>query len=185
MAEINLLQNKVRDTTQVSSRRTVIVVWISSVLFVVLASAWGAMFYLTKKNTERHAELTAKNLEIQQQISSERSGVQNAQAYQAQLINIRQILDRHIMVSPVLIEMESYTYKSALYRNVSVFRETGRIHIEGMVGNYEDLGRLLLGLSTSDNFSNVTLLSVSASTGEDKSTGYVFSIDMDVNQSIF
>ncbi len=57
------------------------------------------------------------------------------------------------------------------------------MHLEGRVATYNDLGKLIMGLSTSDKFKNIRLLSVSPASG--KTSAYQFSIDMEVNSAIF
>ena len=48
MPEINLLQNQLKDTTMVSSKRTMIAVWIMAFLLFAMAAA-GLWMYLQAK----------------------------------------------------------------------------------------------------------------------------------------
>ena len=62
-------------------------------------------------------------------------------------------------------------------------RATGRRYLEGKVLTYNDLGKLLLGLSTSTKFKDVQLLSVVPSIGV--VNAYQFSLNLNVNPEIF
>jgi Tfp pilus assembly protein PilN len=181
--DINLLQNQLKDTTYVSVQRTKIVVWIGLVLLILLIGACVGLYLLKGQIDEKTSGLTESNSKLQLEVSSEQKGIGEAQAYQAQLSNISLLLKQHVFVSPLVDELAKYTYERAAYTSIDVTQGTGKIHIEGLVENYDGLGKLLLGLSTSPNFSNVKLLSILPSSAE--KTGYLFSIDLYASSKMF
>lgn len=183
MADINLLQNQLIDTTYVSYRRTLIVFWVTIfILFFVVAGCVG-YYFMTQTTNDKIGAIAHENTNLQNEINKQELGLKDAQAYQAQLSNIELLLKNHIYFSPLLAELEKYTYLRAQFHSVDVLQQTGRIHLEGSVESYNALGKLLLGLSTSPNFVNVKLLAVLPSA--EKNSGYTFSIDMIGKPNLF
>ena len=64
MADINLLQNKLKDTTQTSSRRTSIFATISGLILLLLVGACVGLYFLTKDVKQKTESLMATNIDL-------------------------------------------------------------------------------------------------------------------------
>ncbi len=179
MADINLLENQLKDTTIVASRRSMLVIWVLTLVLVLLVVGGGAFYLFTRTLTTETTELTADNERLQKEIQRSSEDISKAKILQAKLANADLLLKNHIYISPVLDEIEEFTYKLSRYANVTV-KETGKIHLEGSVSSYSDLGKLLLGLSTSKYFESVQLLAVVTA-----DNGYGFSVDMKASNELY
>ena|SRR3989344_5914998 len=182
MQEINLLQSKIRDTSFSWQKQSRIIIALLSVVLIALVGL-GAVFFLLNRSTEQ--KLTdAKNqgIEIQKNISSRNAEVKNASSFQAQLANLKTLVGAHTYLSPLLVELGKSTYIKSQYVILDATND-GKIHLEGRTASYDDLGKLVLGLSTSSQFKNIQLKSVVPSSG--KTNAYQFSLDMEVNPEIF
>src|SRR6185436_7179349 len=136
MADINLLQNQVKDTTLISSRRTKLVVWLSLLLLIILAGGCAGLYYLRTQVDAQTADLTNTNNQLQSQLDTQKPNLGSAQAYQAQLDNIKLLLQNHIAFTPLLSELSKYTYQKAYYTIFDVDQSTGGVHVEGVVDSY-------------------------------------------------
>lgn len=126
------------------------------------------------------AAVNSENLTLKEQIDLEDTKLKEAKVYQAQLSNIKLLLKNHIALTPLFEELSNYTYLKARFSSVDIAQDLARIHLEGAVDSYDGLGKLLLGLSTSKNFSNVKLITVQQGENE-----YTFSIDLSVAPNLF
>lgn len=182
MAEINLLQNRLKDTTDAGGRQSKAVLAIFAVILAVIVGATVMLFLLNNSLESQIAAAAATNLDLKSKIAVEQKGLGDAKAFQAQLANLRVLLNNHTFISPLLDELSRVTYVKSQYMSFDV-AEGGKIHIEGLVNTYVDLGKMLLGLSSSPHFKNVKLLSVVPSNGE--ISGFIFSVDLNVIPDIF
>jgi uncharacterized protein (UPF0333 family) len=182
MAEINLLQNKIKDTSfawQNQTRYVLVFLWL--VLITLLAVA--GIFYLLKSNVDNQLEtVNAQNQILQQSLNEKEKSLGDAISFQAQLANLKTLVDRHTYLSPLLNELTAKTFVLSQYQIFNL-EDGGRVHLEGSVDTYQNLGKLLLGLTTSDQFSDVRLIGVSPSAGE--KNNHQFSIELIVNPEIF
>lgn len=183
MADINLLQNKLKDTTQTSSRRTSIFATISGLILLLLVGACVGLYFLTKDVKQKTESLMATNIDLKRQLNNQKQGLADAKAFQAQLSNIKLLLEHHISLSAVFDELGKFTYQRAQYVTLDVGEDSSRAHLEGRVTTYNDLGKLLLGLSLSPKFKDVRLLTISPS--RDNLQGYAFVIDMNIVPDLF
>lgn len=181
MADINLLQNQLKDTTLTASRRSMTAIWILTFVLVVLVLGGGALYLLTRNLTTESSQLTTDNTRLQKEIQNSSEDIDKAKVLQAKLSNASLLLKNHIHISPLLDEIEEFTYRASKYVNISI-DEVGLIHLEGTVSSYSDLGKLLLGLSTSEYFESVRLLSVA---GGSEANTYHFSINMKATAELY
>ncbi len=178
MADINLLQNKLKDSTVIASRRNSVFIWIAVLILLVLGGLGAWLYMLTDQVTTKNTELAVKNSQITKQISSASEDLGEAKIFQAKLENIDLLLDKHTYMSPLLDEIEKVTYVNSQYVNADIsFLNENEIHLEGNANTYTDLGKLVLGLSTSKYFTNVKLLAVVPTTIGAKN-GFHYSIDL-------
>lgn len=166
-----------------SDRRTSIFTLVASLVLVVLLGACGLLYWLAHSTSVKSKELASQNIALQQQINTQQADLGDAKAYQAQLANIGLLLKSHSYFTPAIKELNNFTFQKSQYLTLDIGQDSEKIHVEGRVDNYTDLGKLLLGFSTSPNFKNVKLLSVVPSQGA--RTAYIFSVDMDVLPDLF
>jgi Tfp pilus assembly protein PilN len=182
MAEINLLQNRLKDTTNTGTRNGKIILVVLSVILIVLVGATAIIFFLNNSLQTQIAAASTTNQDLHKKLTDQQNTLGSAQTFQAQLANLRVLIRNHTYLSPLLDELSKVTYAKSQYVSFDV-TDAGKIHVEGLVSTYTDLGKLLLGLSSSTQFKNVKLLSIVPSTGN--TNGYLFSIDMSVAPDIF
>jgi hypothetical protein len=105
-----------------------------------------------------------------------------AKSFQAQAMNIQNLMDGHVRWDLLIDEISQTTYKFSKTFRINM-ETTGKIHIEGITNSYTDLGKLLLAFETSDDYTAVDLLSSTQSTT--LTSGIIYSIDIFVDQNIF
>ena len=182
MEEINLLQNKIKDTSFAWQKQSRIITGILSAVLIIFASLGAVFFMLARSNNEKLAQAQTRGQEIQKDISKKDPEVNVATSFQAQLANLKTLVNAHTYLTPLLTELGKSTYIKSQYVSLDV-KDDGKIHLEGRTASYDDLGKLVLGLTTSQEFKNVRLMSVVPSTGT--TNAYQFSIDMEANKEIF
>jgi Tfp pilus assembly protein PilN len=182
MPEINLLQTRIHDNTFAWQRQSRLLLTILAVILVLLIGAGIGLILLTHKVNSDLTTQTADNHQIQTQLNQQQQTIGNAKTFQAQLANIKTLLNNHVYLSPVFNELSKMTYVKAQYVTIDV-SDNGRIHLEGRVDSYASLGKLILGLNTSKKFSDLKLLSVQPTSGQ--IFGYVFAIDLTAAQDLF
>lgn len=182
MPEINLLQNRVKDTTYAWQNQFKLGVIILSLILIILAGGGAGLLILTKQTKAQADEVTRNNAQLQSNLTNQQKDLGAAKQFQAQLSNIRTLLDQHVYMTVLLDEIEKVTYVKAQFVTIDA-SNIGKVHLEGQVSDYTSLAKLILGLNSSDKFSNVKLLSISPSSGSVNS--FIFSIDMDVASSVF
>ncbi len=183
MEEINLLQNRIKDTTFAWEKQGRVVL---GFLWLILIAILGVSALLYVYNGKIQTDLDSANQKVetlQKQLNQKQASLGDAKTFQAQLANIRTLLGSHIYISPVLDEISSSAFNKSQFSTIDLNQQTGKVHLEGMVGSYIDLGKLLLSLTTSDKFNSVKLLSVLPSNGQ--ASGYHFSIDLLVAPELF
>ncbi|OGE74065.1 MAG: hypothetical protein A3I07_01290 [Candidatus Doudnabacteria bacterium RIFCSPLOWO2_02_FULL_42_9] len=188
MTDINLLQSQIKDTTVASTQRTSMFVTLVVIIFIALVAGNVLLYLLTKTTEKQTAEVLEENNELQISINKVSKELDAAKSLQAKLANASMLLEKHTLTTPLLEELEKYTFIKSRYFAADFNKDNNKIHLEGNVPTYTDLGKLILGLSTSENFQNVKLLSVSdgsakAAAGSGKV--YSFSIDMNVIPKIY
>ena len=182
MAEINLLQNRLKDTTNAWEKQGRLIIGILSAILILLIAAGLVLFFFNKNLQTQSASLTSENQDLQNKLTGEQSNLGDAKVFQAQLVNLHTLINSHTFMSPFFDELSKVTYIKAQYDTIDI-NESGKVHVEGKVPSYSDLGKLLLGLSTSTQFKNVQLLSVLPSAGANNA--YEFSVDFTVPSYIF
>ena len=182
MAEINLLQNRVKDTTNTLEKQRKIILSILSLILAIILSITGILFVLNNSIQRKIDAVTADNNNLQQQFTKQQKNLTDAKTFQAQLANLSVLLNNHAYLSPFLDELTKATYQKTRYVSVDI-SEGHKIHLEGSVNSYADLGKMLLGLATSAKFSNIKLLSTIPAAG--KTSGFLFSVDMNASPDIF
>lgn len=182
MEEINLLQNRVRDHSQLWQRQSKLIVGSLSVILALLLGVAG-LFYLLGSSVQKNIEaLNSETAKINDTMDAKKKTLGDATTFQAELANLKALYAQHTILSPLLDELGKATYQKVQFETLDVVGSS-KIHIEGRVANYNDLGKMLLGFSTSPSFSDVKLSSVIPDTGQ--VVGYVFAIDMKANPNIF
>lgn len=181
MQEINLLKSQLKDTTHLWQTRARIMTMALTFLLILELGGSGILYVLSKSTQSKITAGLADNQQTQNRINEQESQLTPAKAFQAQTQNLGNLLGLHIYWSNFFEELSARTFNKASFQNISA-DQSGSIHLEGLVKNYSELGKLLLGLSTSSQFEEVKLLSSSPSTGE--ISGLSFSIDLKVKKAL-
>jgi len=151
-------------------------------ILTLLTLGGGGLMFLTGRINQQVAAAVKDNARIQDTLNKQQKNIGDAQIFQAQVANIKTLLNNHVYLTPLFNEISKMTYVKAQYLNIDA-SDTGKIHLEGQVDDYSGLAKLILGLSTSKQFQDVKLLSVAPATGE--SHGYIFSIDLTAKSELF
>lgn len=182
MPEINLLRNQLKDTTVSRQRYYKIILTAVAVILMVELGLVMILAIINNQLQRRTASFNTENVKLQTNLDSKKNQVADAISFQAQLKNLRQVVDNHVYFSPFFDELSKHTFNKAQYIALSA-DTTGKIHLEGTVGSYTDLGKLLLGLNSSDKFTSVKLLSTTPSGGQ--LSGFLFALDLTVKKDLF
>ncbi len=182
MQEINLLQNKLKDTTNHWENNNRAVIVILGVLIIAELVAGAMFFMLTKSTQNEDLAMQAENADIENRLAEKEEDVAQAKGFQAQSKNINLLLQNHVVWNSLMDSMAAATFQASRYLNLSS-DTTGRLQIEGRTPTYSDLGRMLLSLETNPNLESVRLISTAPSEGE--SAGVIFSVEAIANPSIF
>lgn len=182
MQEINLLDNKLKDNSQVWQKRNQLLSTIFILVLILELGLMAAFFLLSKGLDNKIQDVITSNNNIQADINRSQENLSSAKGFQAQLKNVRTILDSHVYWSGFFEEVSNFTLKNLSYANFQG-EINGKIHLEGVTESYTQLGKLILGLNSSDKFDEIKLLSVNPATGE--TSGYVFSIDLTASKELF
>jgi Tfp pilus assembly protein PilN len=175
MQEINLLQTKIKDRNASWEKRSRLFTTVFSLVLILELVLTGGVYMLTNSKQSAVAAIEEESQKIQKRIDERQADLSSAKSFQAQLKNLRGIVDNHVYWSGFFDELGKRTYVKTQYMSLKAETD-GKIHVEGLVSNYTDLGKLILGLNTSNKFSNVKLLSVQPSSQE--ASGYMFSLDL-------
>jgi hypothetical protein len=182
MQEINLLQNKLKDTTshwEKNNRAIVVILGLVLVAELVV----GGMFYLLTKNAVDAKESTdADNARLLTELNSMADELAKAKGFQAQAKNIDTLLRNHVIWSNIINSTSASTYKASRFFSMNS-DTSGKMHIEGIVPSYTDLGKLILAFETNNDLKKVDLLSTTKSTTEQ--TGILFAIQLMADQGVF
>jgi|SRR3989344_2256755 len=182
MPEINLLQNRIKDTTFSSQRQSRSVLAILTVILILLAVIGAGLLFLSQSLGKKASALSSQNTALQVQLDQEQNQITNAKTLQAQFTNVRTLVNNHTYLTPLLVEIEEMTYTRTQYVTLDV-TNNGNVHLEGKVPDYTSLAKLILGLSSSSNFKNVRLLSVTPSAGA--INAFVFAVDLTAATELF
>lgn len=182
MQEINLLQNKVKDRTLQFERSNRMVIVLFSLIVLLEFAGIGGLYLLTRSANAKTADIKVQNTQIQNAMNEDQKTLTTAQGVQAQLKNVQALLKNHIYWSEFLNQVSAITPTNVRFNGISSSAD-GKLHIDAVAASYQDIGRLLLSLDTSDKFQDVKLHSISPSSGTE--FGYSFSIDLNVTPDIF
>jgi len=182
MQEINLLQNKLKEKTFAWDKESYLVVWVLGFILAVLVLGGGGLMFLSKQTADKTVALMSTNQDIQNKLNDSQDKIKGAAVYQAQLENLKTLVTNHTYLSPLLDELEKMAYVKSQYVTVDII-QPGKIHLEGKVASYTDLGKMLLGLNQSKQFKNIKLLSVVPFEGAEQA--YLLAVDLTVDPGIF
>lgn len=180
--EINLLENRIHDTSQVWQKQSKLIVTALAVILILLLGLGAILFFFRQSIIKQTDQIVTDNKSIQDEMSSKSANLTDATVLQAQFANLQTLINGHVYFSPLLSELSKVTYQRAQFLSLDM-TPAGLVHIEGRIDNYNSLGKLLLGLSTSSKFSNVKLLSATPSTGAN--SGYFFSLNLNASTYLF
>jgi len=181
MQEINLLQTKIKDRNLAWEKRNRLINTLAILVIVLEVLLTGGLYYMKNAVQKNISQIEAENTAARSRISDRQKDLAPAISFQAQLKNLRTLVDNHVYWSGLLDELTKSTYNRTQYRTLQA-QTSGLIHIEGVVPSYSDLSKFILGLYTSDKFTSIKLLSVQPS--DQAQGGYLFSLDMQANPNL-
>jgi hypothetical protein len=183
MQEINLLQNRVKDKTLSWERRNRLIITLFTLILILEILAGAGLFFLTLSTNNEITTTQEKNQELQNAINSDQKELSLAKGLQAQLKNVKTLLNNHIHWSSFLSTMYSETTNKIKYTSISASYSDGKTHLEGIAPSYSDIGKLILSFSTSNNFKDIKLNSLAPSSGD--TFGYSFVLEMKSQPELF
>lgn len=181
MQDINLLQSKLKDKSETWDRRNNVIIVVFVIITLVVLAAGGFLYFLNQNAKKKTADLKTQNTSIQTKLDSSQGDLAEARGFQAQVQNIELLLNNHIYWTPVFDEIQKTVLKEAYYANMQATTD-GKMHLEGITGSFEQVGKLILSLSTSPNLKNVKLLAIQQNSGQQ--SGFRFGIDLEANTQL-
>ena len=149
---------------------------------IIFEVAIGAVLFIFKQSTDQKKDaIVEHNTQTQTKLSTQQNELTPAKALQAQLKNLSRLVDSHLYWTNFFDELSQTTLKTVQYTQLQADL-AGTVYVEGLAANYADLGKLLLGLSTSKNFTDVRLLSSSPNSGE--ISGLSFALNFKINPQL-
>jgi Tfp pilus assembly protein PilN len=183
MQEINLLQNKVKDKTLSWERRNRVIVTLFTLILILEILVGVGLYVLTQTTKGQIKDVQAKNQTIQNALDSNQKDLAAAKGLQAELKNLKVLLNNHVYWSQFFNKLAALTPKKTAFSTVSASSTDGKVRLNGIAPSYIDIGKLILSLSTSDSFSSAKLTTVAPTTG--KTFGYDFVVEVKASPKLF
>jgi Tfp pilus assembly protein PilN len=183
MKEINLLKSETRRKSfsgKFLSEQ--LAIWTLAGILLLSLAAYGFFQFLKSQRETELGAVRAAIAEVENKMQSPPPELANAVRSQSALKYLEELLNRHTYWTHLWDELGNHTSKSAQYFNIAATADKSDFIIEGRVSNFEELGKLMLGLQNSANFINVQLVSSGPSKGKEK--GIEFSIDVKYNPEL-
>lgn len=160
MGEINLLQPEKKPRFRAPSVRVAGngALWFCAILIILELGIYGGLFYWRQSVRTQVDGLQREITEIDKQIAASKDNLKLAVRDQGALSNFSDLLQKHLYWSQVLQELGKVALKTATFLSVEASSDTDKFVITGKVASYAELGKVLLGLETSENFSKVELV---------------------------
>lgn len=184
MAEINLLQQERKsripaNPVQVSGS---IVLWILVGVIAVEMGAYGGLYYWKQRIDTATTNLEVSMVQMDKKLKDSQTDVNQAVKSQFILNTFGTLLGSHTVWTMLWDEISKTTLKSARYVGLQATAERNKMVISGEVANYTEVGKVMLALRGSSNFSSIELVSSVPSTGQE--VGIRFEISVVFNPAI-
>jgi len=179
MADINLLKSEKKRGAGLEiqfSGSGKPLIWALAAVLVLILITFGIFYYLRSQVETELSGVKAAVAGAEQKMQLPPPELENAVKAQSALNALSGLLDKHLHWTNLWDELGKSTLKTARYLSISATTEKSDFVIEGRVENYEQLGKLMLGLQESKSFTDVQL--VSSGPGKGEATGVEFSIDV-------
>lgn len=178
MREINLLQPEKQKKfsnlpTVVENGRIVLAL---TILLVAELAVFGGFLFLNFRLSKEIADTSAGIAEIDAKLTNPDPQLAEAIKAQAALRAVGALLDGHRHWTNVWKELSRVTYKNSQYISLNATLETNKFSVNGRSPSYTDLGKLILGLQTSPEFTDIKLLE--SGPISERETGIKFSISV-------
>lgn len=178
MTEINLLQPERRSRSAERSP-TISGTWtvfILAGLIVIELAVWITFTVLDSKVSSQVQQKVADIANIDRKLQSPDPDLFNAIKAQAALDSVGTLLNEHRYWTKVWQELARTTLKNAMYFTLNATAETNKFTVVGNVATYQDLGKLMLGLQSSDSFAEVALINSGPSKGTEPGIEFGISV---------
>lgn len=168
MPEINLLQGEKRSSYQAPSVELSGkgVLWFMIAVVVLEALAYGGLFFWRKLITDDTSGMQSKIFELDSQLKARRAETEQAVSTQSALVTFGTLLDKHLYWTELWKELGKTAFQKVRYLNLQAAAETNKFTLRGQVGNYTEVGKVMLGLQTSPNFSRIDFVSSTPAEGD-------------------
>src|SRR3989344_5785276 len=127
MQEINLLDSRLKDTTHICEKRTRLFITLVTLVVFLESGLYGVFLLLTNNIDQQINTLTVENNNIQADINRNQEDLIGARAFQAQLQNVRAILDSHIYWTGFFDELSDFTFNAVTFNSLQS-GENRKIH---------------------------------------------------------
>ena len=151
-------------------------IWFLSGLLVLELAAWGGILVYRKSVDSKNNDAQIQVDLLEEKISGKKAALTPAVQAQAALSSFKDLLEKHIHWSKVWNELGRVTLKTVTFTGISATTAENTFLVDGEVPDFTTLGKVLLGLETSENFEAVTLISTQPSEGEIVAVMFTISI---------
>lgn len=184
MSEINLLKSDSGSGTGFSAGggKSRLWLYILAGIFIFQILSYGVLFVFERSLKKQQQTLNQGVAQIDFEIGKIDTERLEAVSYQKRLSNFKTLLDRHIFWTVVLEELSQYTYKPVIYDSLQSDLQDRKLLVSGVAPSYTDLGKLMLGLKTSSNIEEVTL--VGSGQNNTEQAGLSFDMEITFNRKL-
>lgn len=135
------------------------VVWLLLAILILVGTIFGSLYYFEKQKITQKTDIEFQIKEIDQKVEDRSENLNQVLGVQFSLNQVSSMLDDHIRFSQVWDELAEYTLKEVRFSTLQATTEPEKFIVGGGSSNFAQLGRVLLGLEFSPNFSKIKLLS--------------------------
>jgi len=169
MPEINLLQGDQKRKIQISHVGSAArpLFWILIVIFVV---ELGAYLWVKKQKSDVQNTIIAQQTEIdeaQREITGRSEEIQSAVKAQFALKNFSELLDTHVHWTKAWDELSRHTLKTVRFTTLQATDDSTQFIVGGNTISFTELGKVMLGMQNSPEFTEVMLLNSTPSEKEE------------------
>lgn len=181
--EINLLRNEFGSTGPFGGPKGIASLYVLIAVLVIEGLLYGglALYERQLARQQMTAEIQAGSIDME--IGTVQADLGEALGYQQRLRNLQLLLYGHLFWSPVFEELEKYTFKPITYDTLAGSIEESKVVVTGTASSFSDIGKLILGLESSENIQNVMFQSSGQAKGEQ--AGYGFSLELTFDPKVF
>lgn len=135
-------------------RRRRLFMW-SIILVVALLGVWAALFMYAWQLEQRKTALEDQRRGVQLEIAKLDEGAQRVTLFEKRLASLDNLLDLHISWNVVLQDLERLLPADTVLTGFDVNSETGKLSVQGLTGNIDQVAQTLASLVNTPTHSTV------------------------------